>query len=150
MEFEKYVSELDSLEFSKLKSQKFEDKDLIEKKSMVIISVLGGLIGVDRYMIGDKAKGVIKSVSFASIFISIITVLTIITKKVLDYYGNVTGNITVTIKDNIAIAEKGLFSLMYALIALFVLYVAFVIFDGYLCYEKNLKNNYKILKSQIK
>lgn len=150
MEFEKYVSELDSLEFSKLKNQKFEDKNLIEKKSMIIISVLGGLVGVDRYMIGDKVKGVVKSVSFASIFISIITVLMIITKKVLDYYGNVTGNITITIKDNIAIVGNGLFSLMYALIALFVLYVAFVIFDGYLCYEKNMKNNYKVLKSQIK
>ncbi len=36
MEFEKYVSELDSLEFSKLKSQKFEDKDLIEKNQWLL------------------------------------------------------------------------------------------------------------------
>lgn len=149
MEFIKYLSTNEVDEFEKV-DYDFSDKELIEKKSMVLTSAVLGVVGVDRFILGDKARGIAKAVTFCSLFIAIISMLFVIMAKVYDSYGIAVGESrTITWQDNVAIIGQDMANFMYSLIGLMVVYIAFVIVDAILCYYKNMDINYKLLKKQL-
>ena len=150
MDLEKYLSDEDNSKLLKQKDYAFNEEKLIEKKSMILISVFAGIFGVDRFILGDKIRGILKGTTFVALLAGIMTVVCIIAGKVFDYYSGITGSsMTITWQDNVIIAGQGLANLAYSLIALLVIYIVFAIVDGVLCYQKNMKINYKLLQSQL-
>lgn len=150
MELDNYLSEADEREL-KSKNEKFEfntDK-LLNKKSILLTSVFGGVFGVDRFVLGDKIRGIIKGLVFVSLFIAMLVVLFSITAEVYEYYEGVKGAITITWADNVRIVGQAKANLMYSFIALLIGDIIFTIIDGFLCYRKNMKINYKLLQKQI-
>lgn len=154
MDIDKYLSISDQnlIKQKKVELKHIDSKPLVEKQSMLLTSIFGGIVGIDRFLLGDKIKGLFKSISFASIMIALITVLAIITGKVMDYYSGMGNGIsrTITWADNVAIVGNGLANLAYACVGLLIGYILFVIFDGFLCYHKNMSKNYQLIMQQIK
>lgn len=151
MSIDNYVTESAALEFKNNKDNLSFER-LIEKKSMILTSALLGIFGVDRYILGDKVRGVAKGVTFISLVIATLATLFTITGKVYDevfkqYFGQ---SITITWADNVAIVGQGMANLLYSFAGLLAGYIVFAVVDGFLCYYKNLDINYKLLKQQIK
>lgn len=149
MEFANYLSQNEAEKFEKIDFD-FSNKDLLEKKAIILTSTFLGVFDIDRFVLGDKVFGVVKGITFVSILVSIFSLLFVITAKVYEVYGFATWQSrTITWADNVAVIGQGMANAMYSLIGLLVGYIAFVIVDGFLCYYKNMELNYKLLASQI-
>lgn len=150
MKLDKYLTEEDEEKIRKdYKQVEFNTDKLLEKKSILLTSVFGGIFGVDRFVLGDKIRGIIKGLVFVSLLISMLVVLFSITGEVYDYYRGVTGTLTITWADNVRIVGQAKANLMYVSVAALIGYIIFAIVDGFLCYKKNMKINYKLLQKQI-
>lgn len=150
MELDKYISMEDEEKIRKeQKIKEFDTKELLEKKSILMTSIFLGVFGVDRFALGDKIRGIIKGLVFVSLFVTMLVVLFSITGEVLDFYNGITGSQTITWADNVRIVGKAKANLLYVSIAALIGYIIFVVIDGFLCYKKNMKNNYKLLQKQL-
>ena len=86
MELEKYLSEEDNNALKGVKNAvEIDEKQLFDKKNMAIVSVFLGVFGLDRFVLGDKIRGILKGLVFLGLLISLIVMVNVIGGKTMDF-----------------------------------------------------------------
>ena len=146
MELEKYLSEEDNNALKGVKNTvEIDEKQLFDKKNMAIVSVFLGVFGLDRYVLGDKIRGILKGLVFLGLLISLIVMVNVIGGKTMEFIfqnGAIGESYTIVWADNVSVVGHNMANVVYGLAAALGAYIVFAIVDGVLCYRKNMKNNY--------
>ncbi len=153
MELEKYLSEEDNNALKGVKNTiEIDEKQLFDKKNMAIVSIFLGVLGVDRFVLGDKIRGILKGLVFLGLLISLIVMVNVIGGKTMEFIfqnGTTGESYTFVWADNVAVVGQNMANVVYCLAAVLGVYIVFAIVDGVLCYRKNMKNNYNQIKKAL-
>lgn len=153
IDFKKYLSVSDAERlYKRLNSSNdimdITENKLINKNTILCISLFLGLLGIDRFMLGNNKLGTVKCVTFISLIISIIGIGIKIMVMIADYFGWQSGFIFISMSEGIEIFGPGLYWSALILLILLGLYVIFWITDIILCRKSVLKRNfYEIMKN---
>ena len=116
MDWTEYMDDEHAAEVIKLAAGRRVEIPLTSQKAIKAAAVFGGIVGMDRFMLGDIKKGVAKLAAFVAIIVTFIALFAVICAP-LAYS-------------------------LFVPVAAFVVFVGAVAADGVLCVKKNAQNNY--------
>lgn len=138
MDWTEYMDEEHAAEVIKLAAGRRVEIPLTSQKAIKAAAVFGGIVGMDRFMLGDIKKGVAKLAAFVAIIVTFIALFAVICARTIAAFP-----VGMNYWDNIVEACGA--PLAYSLfvpVAAFVVFVGAVAADGVLCVKKNAQNNY--------
>ena len=125
---------------SKLAEVKF-----INKLTIVLSSIIFGLIGGDRLLLGDNKRGIAKFTVFFYLLLSLIILFIVSLALLYIRVESLDPNVVHSI-----IGGKAQEYSLYVFGALIGAYVVFTIIDAFLCYNKAKKINYNMALAALK
>lgn len=154
IDLENYLSKSDAKVLIKKQSngdkiQNLKGTNLLQKKVLLLTSIFLGLLGVDRFIMGDKKIAICKFVAFIALLVTIIGFGAKILMLITAYYGVQSGFVLISMTEGIEIFGSALYWTEVSLLSIMGVYVMFWICDIFICYKTNIKRNYKTISKQL-
>ena len=138
MDWKDYMDDERAAKIAALAVDKDIDHLLTPQKTIKTAAILGGMVGLDRFLLGDMKKGVAKLIAFVVIvatFIALFSVICIRTIEAFPVGMNYWSNI-------VEACGAPLSYSLFVPVAAFIVFVGAVVLDGIACVKKNAQNNF--------
>lgn len=138
MDWTEYMDDEHAAELTALAAGRSVELPLTPQKAIKAAAVFGGVVGMDRFVLGDIKKGAAKLAAFVAIIVTFIALFAVICARTIAAFP-----VGMNYWDNIVEACGA--PLAYSLfvpVAAFVVFCGAVVADGVACVRKNAQNNY--------